>query len=66
MAERRRMAKVPHNPADVFRPVVDEINGVDVSMMISNLRLSPADRLRNNTIAAINIARLRNAARRGR
>jgi hypothetical protein len=66
MAEGKRNVEVPQNPADVFRPVVDEINGVDVSMMISNLRLSPAERLRKNTVAAINIARLRNAARRGR
>ena len=51
---------------DPFRPVVDPINGVDLGSMMRNLRLTPAERLHNNTVAAINIARLRNAARRGR
>jgi hypothetical protein len=51
---------------DPFRPVIDPINGVDLGLMMRNLRLTPAQRLQNNTIAAINISRFRNAARRGR
>jgi hypothetical protein len=49
-----------------FRPRVDPINGVDLSMMIGNLKLTTAQRLAKNTGSAINIARLRNAARRVR
>jgi hypothetical protein len=49
-----------------FRPRVDPLNGVDLSMMLDNLKLTTAQRLAKNTGSAINLARLRNAARRGR
>jgi hypothetical protein len=53
-------------PFDPFRPVVDPVNGVDLGSMMRNLKLTTAQRLKNNTGSAINIARFRNAARRGR
>lgn len=53
----------PYNP---FGAVIDPVNGVDLTSMIRNLKLTPAERLRVNTGSAINIARFRNAARRGR
>lgn len=51
-------------PFDLFRGGIDQINGVDATGMMSNLRKTPAERLRYNTVAAINIARLRTATRR--
>lgn len=53
----------PYNP---FGAVIDPINGVDLSSMIRNLKMTPAERLRANTAAAINIAPLYNLARRGK